>query len=144
VKWPVFGRNPDSECSRSTPAPAPVVKLGFPVDFAIRLGDEVWRLRRRTDRAAVQFGEDGLRGLRDSAERLEGLLADCHISVQDHTGEPYRDGMRLTILHVEGTPGVDESLWIAEMVKPTISVGDIVVREGQVILAAQPPEATAV
>jgi hypothetical protein len=107
------------------------------------MADEVWRLKKRVSRIASQLGEDHIRGILDSVIRMESVLADSNIVVVDHTGDTYRDGMRLAILHVEGTVDEERSLWIVDTVKPTVKLCGQVVREGQVILGSGPLEADA-
>jgi len=109
-------------------------------DFLVRLGEEVWRLTRRADRAAAQVGEDALRGVHDSAARLAAALTENGVQIEDHTGAQYQEGMRLTVLHVDGKVEDDELLWVAETVRPTVLLLGQVQSEGQVILTTRPPE----
>ncbi len=113
--------------------------LRLSADFVIGLADETWRLGQRASRLSRLTGEEAARGVVDSAERLQRLLAECGIAFEDHTGEPYGEDQRLDVAHVEGEVSESSSLWITQMVKPTVVVNGRVVRRGQVILSAREP-----
>lgn len=122
-----------------TRAPSPVKALQ--PDFRVRLAEEVWRLGRRVDRAASSAGAEALHGVRDSVRRLDGILSENGIEVRDEAGQRYQEGLRLTVLHVEGDGPDDLPLWITETVQPTILVDGRVHSQGQVILTRRPAEA---
>src|SRR5436305_11326802 len=73
----------------------------------VSLAEEVWRLERRSDRAALLVGTEALRGIQDSVGRLQSILAENSVAIQDETGQEYREGSRLTILHVDGEASDD-------------------------------------
>jgi len=108
-------------------------------DFVIGLADETWRLGQRAARLSRLTGEESARGVTDSADRLQRLLAECGIAFEDHTGEPYGEDERLDVAHVEGEISESSNLWITQMVKPTVLVNGRVVRRGQVIVSAREP-----
>lgn len=112
------------------------------VDFLVRIGEEVWRLEKRLDRAANTGGEEPLKGIRDSLARLQDALAMYEVLIEDHQGQPYREGLRVSVLHVDGQAGSDDSLWIAETITPTVLLGTQVLSPGQVVLANHPPART--
>jgi hypothetical protein len=107
----------------------------------VRVAEEVWRLRRRLDRAFEQVGTDVLQGVNDSTSRLSTILSDYRVEVLDHAGESYDEGRRLTVLHVDGQPSDGQRLWIAETVSPTILFDGKILKEGQVMLSTRAPEA---
>jgi hypothetical protein len=109
----------------------------------LRLAEEVWRLRRRVERASVSTSAESLRGMTDSADRLQAILGDIGVVAQDHTGTVYVDGTRLTVLQVEGEPVEGQPLWILETVKPTVELDGQVISEGQVILTTTQPAGVA-
>jgi hypothetical protein len=113
------------------------VKLS--ADFFIQLADETWRLGRRASRLSRSAGVDAARGVMDSAERLQRVLADIGIGFEDHTGEPYRENEGLDVAQVEGEISESSALWIAQTIKPTVLVRGLVVRPGQVVISAQQP-----
>ncbi len=115
------------------------IVTGSTPGLLVRVAEEVWRLGKRADRAARLTGEKRLRGIRESVLRLQDALADHRVRLEDHFGEPYREGMRLDILHVDGDPGSEGSLWIIETVKPTVLLDEQVLSAGQVILGSNPP-----
>ncbi len=106
-------------------------------DFLVKVAEEVWRLGKRIDRAARVVGEEPLRGVRDSLERLQVTLARNQVRVEDHQGQPYHEGLRLDILSVEGDGDLD-TLWVLETVRPTVFVDDQVLGTGEVILGSHP------
>lgn len=105
-------------------------------DFTVHVAIEVWRLRRRADRLAHDVGEDAMKGVRDSVRRLDDLLARYQVEALDHSGEPYHEGLRLDILHVDGESKPDRPLRVLETVRPTVQVAGRVLTTGQVILGA--------
>lgn len=131
----VGGEAPAGEAT----AQDPILKR-VDTDFFARLAEEVWRLDRRAKRASALAGEKALQGVRDSAERLRTVLADNGIEVQDHSGEAYREGSRLTVLHVEEEASGDQRLWISETVRPTVLIDGVVHDAGHVILTPRRPE----
>lgn len=125
----------------SSSAPVQHVVTYLSADFLVRMAEDVWRLRRRIDRTAQTVSEDALKAVRDAVARLEDTLASNNIRFEDHLGQPYFEGLRLDIAHVEGDATADDPLWVVETVKPTIFLCDRVLSTGQVILASRPPEA---
>lgn len=126
------GEVPPSEGER--PEEPPSVSGGF----LVQLAEEVWRLEKRVDRAQSTAGEEALRGIRDSAVRLKDALSRSGVHAEDNTGDQYREGLRLTVLHVDGSAGDSEALWIVETVKPTVIFLDHVISVGQVVLGDKP------
>ena len=129
---------PDStSVALRTAAPLPLIPSS---DFLVRVAEEVWRLERRVERAARTAGEEPLKSIRDSAMRLRDTLDSGRVRLEDHHGEPYHEGMRLDIVHVDGDPAPEQPLWIVETIKPTVLLDDHVLSAGQVILGTQAPE----
>ena|SRR5437899_3044144 len=92
---------------------------------------EAWRLSRAVPRLC-----DGDRPrVAAIAERLTAVLAQSGIILQEHTGEDYLDGMRLTVLATETRPEVPTgTVRIVETVKPPIYIAGELVLPGHVVL----------
>lgn len=138
-EFPSFRRPEPTQEPSAAQMPIAVTYLN--PDFLIRMAEDVWRLRRRTDRTARTIGEDALKAVRDAVARLEDTLASNDIRLEDYSGQPYFEGLRLDIAFVEGDVMADDPLWVVETVKPTVLLGNRVLSTGQVILANRPPEA---
>jgi hypothetical protein len=94
---------------------------------------EVWRLRRRVDRLAHDLGEEPVRPLRDSLQRLDDVMADHQLEFQTHDGQRYVEGSALEVIHIRdnGNPMI-----VVETVQPTIRYPDRILQVGQVIIGA--------
>jgi hypothetical protein len=142
----IWNNSLPADAGADLPASAPNTTLdttsgpSVPIGHAqlVRLADEVWRLNRRIERAREHVADSDFRGVLDSAARLQTVLADWRVTIADHTGERYHEGMRAAVLHVEGAVDDDHEVWIADTIRPTVLLDDRVIRESQVTLATRP------
>ncbi len=68
-------------------------------------------------------------------------LTSAALEVRDHTGEKYAAGMALKVIAFQPTPGVQAER-IAETIKPTIYYREVLIQQGEVVVAT-PQEAAA-
>jgi hypothetical protein len=94
---------------------------------------EVWRLQRRVDRMARDLGEESVRSLRDSLQRLNDVMADHHLELQIHDGQRYVEGSTLEVIHIRNS---GDPMIVVETLQPTIRYPERILRVGQVILGA--------
>ncbi len=92
---------------------------------------ESWRLARLisrlcdADRARVQA----------VADRLEAWVAQAGVTIEDHTGQAYVDGMALEIVTTEPRADLAEgTVTIVETLKPSVYVSGQLIVRGQVVL----------
>lgn len=92
----------------------------------------LWRLRKGID------ANDG--GNAASMRRMERYLdsvwqnlMELGYVIVDHTGEPYREGMVLSVLTYEPTPGITTEK-VIETIKPSIFYRDLQIQIGEVIV----------
>lgn len=92
---------------------------------------EGWRLARLVPRLCA---EDAPR-VQSIADRLNSSLTQAGVTVEDHTHQPYVEGLAVEILTTEDrtdiTPG---SMQIVETVKPSVHISGQLALQGQVIL----------
>jgi hypothetical protein len=119
--------------------PTNVEDEGLPIDLVIGFAQETWRLRKRIEKARRTVAEDSLRGIRDSALRLEDLLSRHHVAVEDLDGKPYDEGLMVDVIQVIGDPQPEQPLRVIETIKPMVRWHERVLSAAQVILG---PEST--
>jgi molecular chaperone GrpE (heat shock protein) len=97
-----------------------------------RLASEMWRLRRRLERAEQAAADDQrLRPLRDSVTRLDDILAEFRVELIEHDGQPYDPGLQVEVLHAREGEGPTV---IVETIRPTVLLGGRVLQQGQVVI----------
>jgi hypothetical protein len=70
---------------------------------------------------------------------IDGILDRHDIRVRDFTGQPLTEGLAVEIVDVVDDLSVPEGLGvIAEMLSPTVSHGDSVIRYGQAVVRRRP------
>jgi len=99
---------------------------------------EAWRLSRVIPRLC---DADGAR-VSTIAERLSAVLSQSGITVEEHTGQDYLDGMRVTVVATETNEAIPPgSVRILETVKPSVYVRGELAVPGQVVLGRGVSEA---
>lgn len=92
---------------------------------------EGWRLTRLVPRLCE---EDGMR-VQAIADRLNATLAQAGIVIQDHTDQPYIEGLSIEIVTTEDRADLPaEVMHIVETIKPSIYIGGQLAVQGQVIV----------
>jgi len=103
-----------------------------PVDhtLAIRLADELYRMRRRL--ASLPGETRGVVSLRRSIERLETELADHGYDLVDATGRPYVDGLTMEARFVPDDALAPGQRVISKVIAPQVNYRGALVRMAEV------------
>lgn len=148
--------------SETTPPPAengialdeqPMEVRPFPLGVSARapvsnapmlcaLAIEVWRVKSRLSRALPLLPPKEGRPLETSVLRMEELLVEARVTIDDPTGRPYADGERHEVLLFEAHADVTRPT-IAQTVKPAVFVDGVLFKPAEVIVATPPAGAVA-
>jgi len=95
---------------------------------------EVWRLKSRSSRALPLLPPKEGRPLETSVLRLEELLLEARVTIDDPMGRPYTDGERHQVLLFEPRADVARPT-VAQTVKPAVFVDGVLFKPAEVIVA---------
>jgi hypothetical protein len=112
------------------PAAAASKASGLLGSFAV----ELWRIKTRLGRALPLLPPKEARPLETSVLRLEELLTEAGITIEDPTGRPYVEGERLEVLLFEPSPQVTRPT-IVQTVKPSVYQHNVLLKPAEVIVA---------
>ena len=108
-------------------------------DLISSLAIEFWRLEKRIKE--IKLVENKIKelvdlsDLIDQAQRMSDVLTQYNIEICNHNNEPYSDGKRLKVLHVEEVEGmVDGRMKVIETIKPTVYFKGESIFNGEVIV----------
>lgn len=94
---------------------------------------ESWRLERLLPRLC-DADRDRVHAI---AERLRAGLSQSGVAVQDHTGQPYVEGLAVEIIATEERDDLASGVHrIVETVKPSVFIAGHLATQGQVILGS--------
>jgi hypothetical protein len=124
--------------AKSTPGSMPATGAASsqlqqpPVDhtLAIRLADELYRMRRRL--ASLPEETRGIVSLRRSIERLETELADHGYDLVDATGRPYVDGLTMEARFIPDDALAPGQRVISKVIAPQVNYRGALVRMAEV------------
>ncbi len=98
------------------------------------LAIEVWRVKGRLSRTLPLLPSKDARPLETSVLRMEELLVDAHVTIDDPTGRPYAEGERHEVLLFEPHAEVVRPT-IAQTVKPAVFVEGVLFKPAEIIVA---------
>jgi hypothetical protein len=98
--------------------------------LAIRLADELYRMRRRL--ASLPEETRGIVSLRRSIERLETELADHGYDLVDATGRPYVDGLTMEARFIPDDALAPGQRVISKVIAPQVNYRGALVRMAEV------------
>jgi len=127
------GRNPESGDSSTISTSTASSQLHQPpVDhtLAIRLADELYRMRRRL--ASLPEETRGVVSLRRSIERLETELADHGYDLVDPTGRTYVDGLTMEARFIPDDTLAPGQRVISKVIAPQVNFRGALVRMAEV------------
>lgn len=116
---------PGSESSRR------IETLSMLVNGLAQAAVESWRLERAISRLCAA---DRSR-IQPIADRLGAWLTQASVTIEEHTGQEYLDGMSLEVVATEPRPDLAEgTVTIVETLKPSVYVFGQLIGHGQVVL----------
>lgn len=92
----------------------------------------LWRVRKGID-ASDGGSAASMRRMERYLDAVWQSLSDLGYEIVDHTGEPYREGMVLSVLTYEPTPGITTEK-VIETIKPSIFYRERQIQIGEVIV----------
>lgn len=101
------------------------------------LATELWRARARLDKVPPD-GRAPLRVVETALDKMAAALESLGVRVDDPTGRSWDERDPVKVLLFEPTPGLARPR-IAEVVKPTLYLGESLLCPGEVVVAV--PEA---
>lgn len=112
------------------PAPAPAVTLPLDHGLAIRVSDEMHRIRIRL----LQLPDAGTatKALRRSVDRIEESLNEAGYSIPDLAGKSYHDGMTLSAHFIADETLVPDARVIGRVIRPQINFRDSLIQPAEV------------
>jgi hypothetical protein len=127
-----------SPVTPSAGAPA-VAASGLDLERLCAFAVELWRMKTRLARALPLLPAKEGRPFETSVAKLEELLGEWGLSVEDPSGRPYVEGERLEVLLFE--PHADlQRPTIVQTVKPSVYRHGVLAKPAQVIVGT-PQEA---
>ncbi|HEY5855656.1 MAG TPA: hypothetical protein VIW24_16820 [Aldersonia sp.] len=104
----------------------------------VELATKVWRLQGKLAAEGGTARMDGaakvLRAVSRQLDSMADALADAHVVVQSHTGDPFDDGQRVEVIARAPSDLVLRET-VAETVTPTVYIDGLVKQMGQVVVA---------
>jgi hypothetical protein len=100
---------------------------------------ELWRVKTRLNRALPLLPAKEGRPLETSVTKLEELLCEIGLTVEDPAGRPYVEGERLDVLLFEPHAEVSKPT-IVQTVKPAVFHQGLLLKLAQVIVAVPQDE----
>lgn len=128
-----------AEAVRRAPAPSGDGRDPLDPRFVSNLGTGLWRVRSRmTDpsdgRPLYDRGPaEGMGRPFRHLESVEETVREAGVEIQDHTGDPYRDGLALRVLTFQPTADLEEER-VTETIKPSVYYRGQLVQAGKVIV----------
>lgn len=101
--------------------------------FAANLGTGVWRLKGRMVESGTGEPLEGMHRLYRHLESVLYTLSDAGIQIQDHTGDPFNDGLALKVLTFQPMLDINREQ-ITETIKPSIYYKGKLIQVGEVIV----------
>ena len=129
----------DEEPMPVLPLEVPVVATSGPAlskgsNLLASVAIELWRIKTRLARALPLLPVKEARPLETSVLRMEELLAEAGVTIEDPVGRPYVEGERLEVLLFEPSAEVTRPT-IVQTVKPSIYQNQVLLKPAEVIVA---------
>lgn len=99
----------------------------------VDLATEVWRIKKRLQKAAESLSEDQNKAFENSLSKLQRFLDRNDISIADYTDKKYNEGMNLDILSMEKDPDIPHSI-IKETHEPAVMHKGQLIKKAKVVV----------
>jgi len=99
----------------------------------IELAVEVWRIEKRTTKAAESLSEDQNKAFENSITKLKRFLDKNDITFADYTDQKYNEGLNLDVFSIDKDTTVKESI-IKETHEPAVFHKGQLIKKAKVVV----------
>jgi len=109
------------------------LEISVDANSLVELAIEVWRLKKRLEKAEAKMSEDQAKALQNSYSKLLRYLDKNDIGITDYSDQKYNEGMNLDVLAVEKDKSLKQPI-IKETHEPAVTLKGKLIRKAKVIL----------
>ena len=109
------------------------LEISVDANSLVELAIEVWRLKKRLEKAEAKMTEDQVKALQNSYSKLLRYLDKNDIGITDYSDQKYNEGMNLDVLAVEKDKSLKQPV-IKETHEPAVTLKGKLIRKAKVIL----------
>lgn len=109
------------------------LEISVDANSLVELAIEVWRLKKRLEKAEAKMSEDQAKALQNSYSKLLRYLDKNDIGITDYSDQKYNEGMNLDVLAVEKDKSLKQPV-IKETHEPAVTLKGKLIRKAKVIL----------
>jgi hypothetical protein len=109
------------------------LEISVDANSLVELAIEVWRLKKRLEKAEAKMTEDQAKALQNSYSKLLRYLDKNDIGITDYSDQKYNEGMNLDVLAVEKDKSLKQPV-IKETHEPAVTLKGKLIRKAKVIL----------
>lgn len=109
------------------------LEISVEANSLVELAIEVWRLKKRLEKAEPGMNEDQVKALQNSYSKLLRYLDRNDVGITEYTDQKYNEGMNLDVLAVEKDKKLKHSV-IKDTHEPAITLKGKLIRKAKVIL----------